>query len=215
MDKVFLDYKKIIPGLLVLLLCGNAFSQDASTGVTWERPDTDLSKYSRVLVKPLDIGDVKVFKPVWEQDDPDDWEFVPGTGEAIQSMFMDTISDELSKDESYPVVPGEGEGVLQLEVEFLSITPYIKPGSGGEDEGHVISTLGSGDVVVSAELRDSVTGSLLILVEGERQIGSEYKELSRGEPYRQSQADLHHLGSTVACPDGCRPRQVVGKSFSI
>ena len=104
--------------------CASVFSKDASTGVTWERPDTDLSKYSQVLVKPLDISDVKVSKPVWEQDDPDDWEFVPGTSEAIQSMFMDTISEELSKDGGYPVVADEGEDVLhvteQLKVHWFN-----------------------------------------------------------------------------------------------
>jgi hypothetical protein len=33
-------------------------------------------------------------------------------------------------------------------------------------------------VVVSAELRDSRTGTLLFLVEGERKIGTTYRELS-------------------------------------
>ena len=179
MSDAFSDCKKVIPGLLTLLLCGSAFAQGESTDTTWEKPDTDFSKYNKFLVMPLDISDVKILKPAWEQDDPEVWEFAPGAGETIQSMYMETMSEELSKDGGYPVVSEEGEDVLQLEVEFLSVTPYVRPGTSGEVDGHVIETLGSGDIVVSAELRDSVTGSLLILVEGERQIGTEYREVSR------------------------------------
>jgi hypothetical protein len=54
----------------------------------------------------------------------------------------------------------------------------VKPGTSANDGKFKTSTLGSGDVVISAEFRDSKTRELLILVEGERAIGSEYKKLS-------------------------------------
>ena len=179
MNTVFFDCKKMIPGLLALLFSCVAFGQGASQGTSWTRSNTDFSKYSKILVKPLDITDVKVLKPAWEQDNPEKWEFTADAGKAIQALYMEAITEALSKDDGYPVVSEEGEDVLQLEIEFLSITPYVKPGTTAESEGLVIETLGSGDVVVSAELRDSVTGSVLALVEGERKIGGEYKELSR------------------------------------
>ena len=179
MNTVFFDCKKMIPGLLALLFSCVAFGQGASQGTSWTRSDTDFSKYSKFLVKPLDITDVKVLKPAWEQENPEKWEFTPDAGETIQALYMQAITQALSKDDGYPVVSEEGDDVLQLEVEFLSVTPYMKPGATAESEGFVIETLGSGDVVVSAELRDSVTGSVLVLVEGERKIGGEYKELSR------------------------------------
>jgi hypothetical protein len=179
MNTAFFDCRKIISGLLALSLSCVAFSQGASQGTSWTRPDADFSKYSKFLVKPLDITDVKVLKPAWEQDNSEKWEFTPDAGEAIQALYMGAMTEALSKDDGYPVVSEEGDDVLQLEVEFLSITPYMKPGMTAESEGSVIETLGSGDVVVSAELRDSITGSVLVLVEGERKIGSEYKELSR------------------------------------
>ena len=175
MNNVYFGGKKIIPGLLALLLSCSVFGQ----GTSWTNPDADFSKYSKFLVKPLDIADVKVLKPAWEQDNPEEWEFAPDAGAAIQALYREAITEALSADDGYAVVSEEGDDVLQLEVEFLSITPYMKPGSTAKSKGFVIETLGSGDVVVSAELRDSVTGSVLALVEGERTIGADYKELSR------------------------------------
>lgn len=179
MNTVFCGCKKMIPGLIALLLSCVVYGQGGSQGTSWTRSDADFSKYSKVLVKPLDIADVKILKPAWEQENPEKWEFTPDASETIQTLYMEAITEALSKDDGYPVVSEEGDDVLQLEVEFLSITPYVKPGKTAESEGYVIETLGSGDVVVSAELRDSVTGSVLALVEGERKIGGEYKELSR------------------------------------
>jgi hypothetical protein len=167
-----------ILGLLAVLVCHAAISQETDPGLTWERPDADLSKFSKIVVKPLDLSDVKVIKPTWEQESPEEWSFTPETTETIQSMYMDIMTHELSKDGGIPVVTEEGKGVLQLEIELLSITPYVKPGSSDVD-GYVVETLGSGDVVVSAELRDSETGELIFLVEGKRKIGTEYKKLSR------------------------------------
>jgi hypothetical protein len=80
----------------------------------------------------------------------------------------------------------------------LSITPYVKPGTAASDDSdYVISTLGSGDMVVSGELRDSVTGSLLVLVEGERQIGTEHKELSRKNHIENLESTFRLWGKTL------------------
>lgn len=171
-------FKKLMIGLLALGLTGGAFGQSAPGDVDWVRPFVDWSDYDKFLIKPLDISDVKVLKPVWEQDDPEEWEFEPGTGEFIQDMYMKEMTAAISGEHGFPVVDEDGPGVLQLEVEFLSITPYTKPGTRSADKDYTIKTLGSGDVVVSAEVRDAHTGELLWLVEGERQIGTEYKELS-------------------------------------
>ena len=198
MNTMLLHYEKMIPALLALLLAGSVFGQGSSAGPNWVKPEADFSQYTKFRVMPLDISDVKVLKPVWAQDNPDKWEFSPGAGKAVQTLYMDINSAELSKDGGYPVVAEEGEDILQLELKFLSITPYVKPGTAADaDTGFVISTLGSGDVVVSAELRDSVTGSLLVLVEGERKIGTEYKELSRKNHIENLEATFRTWGQRL------------------
>ena len=92
---------------------------------------------------------------------------------------MDAMQEEVEKKGGYPMVSQPDDDVMRIEVELLSITPYVKPGTPASDGRFEISTLGSGDVVVSAEFRDSTTRELLILIEGERTIGDKYREVSR------------------------------------
>ena len=169
--------RKLATGLMLLLFAGSLMA--ASTiPATYVKPDLDLTKYKKVKVKPLDISNAEVLKPSWEQGDTEEWSFEEGVGEEIQKLFMDAMREQLEHVSGYPIVTESGPDVLRVEVEVLSITPYTKPGSKSGDEGHQIETLGSGDLVISAEFRDSQTRELLILVEGERAIGDEYRTLS-------------------------------------
>jgi hypothetical protein len=169
--------RKLATGLMLLLFAGSLMA--ASTiPATYVKPDLDLTKYKKVKVKPLDISNAEVLKPSWEQGTTEEWTFEEGVGEEIQKLFMDAMHEQLEHVGGYPIVTESGPDVLRVEVEVLSITPYTKPGSKSGDEGHQIETLGSGDLVISAEFRDSQTRELLILVEGERAIGDEYRTLS-------------------------------------
>ena len=169
--------RKLATGLMLLLFAGSLMA--ASTiPATYVKPDLDLTKYKKVKVKPLDISNAEVLKPSWEQGNTEEWSFEAGVGEEIQKLFMDAMREQLEHVGGYPIVTESGPDVLRVEVEVLSITPYTKPGSKSGDEGHQIETLGSGDLVISAEFRDSQTRELLILVEGERAIGDEYRTLS-------------------------------------
>ncbi len=120
----------------------------------------------------------KFSKPAWEEGNDDIWAFNPENRSAIQKWFIDAMQQEIGGNGGYPLVNAPGDDVLRVEVEVLSITPYVKPGTQSSDSDHVISTLGSGDIVISAEFRDSKTRELLVLIEGERTIGEEYRELS-------------------------------------
>ena len=178
MNKVFSVGQKLTAALVLVLFTGTLVAE-TNAPASYVKPDTDLSGYTRVKAAPLNLDNIEVLKPAWEQDDPDEWSFQPEDRTQIQQLFMDAMKTELETNGNYPVVSESGDDVLRIEVEILSITPYVKPGTQSSDSNYEISTLGSGDVVVSAELRDSSTRELLILVEGERTIGEEYKELSR------------------------------------
>jgi len=169
--------RKLVSGLMLLLFAGSLLA--ASTiPATYVKPDLDLSKYNKVLVKPLNIENAEVLKPSWEQGSTEEWTFEEGTGEEIQKLFMDAMHQQLEVVGGYQMVSKSGPHVLRVEVEVLSLTPYTKPGTQSGDDGHEIETLGSGDLVISAEFRDSQTRELLILVEGERAIGDKYRTLS-------------------------------------
>jgi len=178
MNRVISTGTKLITGLMLLSFTGALMAKD-TIPASYVKPDIDLSTYNRVMVRPLNMDNIEVLKPVWEQDNDEEWSFNPGDRAEIQELFLDAMQRELETNGGYALVSEPAADVMRIEVELLSITPYVKPGTPASDGEHVISTLGSGDVVVSAEFRDSTTRELLILIEGERTIGEKYKELSR------------------------------------
>ena len=178
MNRVFSIGPKLIAGLMLLFVAGALMAQ-TNTPASYVKPGIDLSTYTKVMVKPLSMDNIEVLKPAWEQDNDEAWSFNPEDRAAIQEWFLDAMRQELETNGGYALVSAAAADALRIEVELLSITPYVKPGTQSGDDEHVISTLGSGDVVVSAEFRDSTTRELLVLIEGERAIGADYKELSR------------------------------------
>lgn len=169
---------RLLATVLLAFASGAGLAQQVIVGVDWTRPGAEWSAYDAFLLRPLGLDDTRVLKPVWAQDDPEPWDFEPGAAEAVQEMFRRIVSEELTLGGRYSVVNEPGPGVLEIDMEFLSVTPYFKPGVPGEPE-YVVTTVGSGDVVVSAEFRDSRTGTVIALIEGERIIGTEYGDATR------------------------------------
>ena len=167
---------KLLIGLIVMMFSASALAQ---TPPTWMKEDVDWSKYSKFLVKPLNIDDTQLVRPPWAVDDPDEWTLDLENLEAIQAIFRDVLRHELSSDDGYAVVYTPGPEVLEVEVEILSVMPWMRPGSDPKDEGLEVTTLGSGELTASARIRDSSTRELLVLFEGEKAVGEEYKEFTR------------------------------------
>ncbi len=188
MKHVFPAGRKLVPGLMLLLFAGTSMAQSSSPA-SYVKPGVDLSIYTKVLVKPLNLDEVQILKPVWEQNSSEEWTLVIENINMIQKSFMDAMHKELETAGGYAMVSKPAADVLRIEVEILSITPYVKPGTPGKVGGHKIETLGSGDLVFSAEFRDSRSRELLILVEGERPIGEKYRKPSP-ENHMKNLADL-------------------------
>ena len=164
MKRVFSTGPKLITGLMLLLVTGAVMAKN-TIPATYVKEGVYLSVYNKVMVKPLSLDNVEVLKPVWEEGNDDIWAFNPENRSAIQKWFLDAMQQEIGGNGGYPLVNASGDDVLRVEVEVLSITPYVKPGTQSSDSDHVIETLGSGDIVISAEFRDSKTRELLILIE--------------------------------------------------
>ena len=177
MNRVFSTGPKLIVGLILMLAAGTLMAQ-GNAPASYVKPGIDLSTYSKVLVKPLNMDNIEVLKPVWEEDDSEEWTLEIEDFKVIQEMFMDAMQKELETNGGYPMVSDPAADVLRIEVEILSITPYVKPGTPGNDGDFKTQTLGSGDIVFSAEFRNSETRELLVLLEGERTIGEKYRKLS-------------------------------------
>lgn len=179
MKSEFMNRGKLIFGLAIMLFSSVALAGTGSLDPTWVRPDTDFSKYTKFLVKPLNLSNVTILRPPWAQDDPIEWELETMALEAIQDIFQAAMKEVLEADDGYPVVDNPADDVLEVDMELLSIMPYVRPGSDGTDDGHEIVTLGSGEVTGTAELRDSTSRALLILLEGQKVAGKEYKQYTQ------------------------------------
>jgi len=177
MKPVFLNRGKLLIGLFVLLFSTASFAE-IQLEPTWVKDGVDWAKYSKFMVKPLNISDVKVIKPPYAEDDPSEWTLDIQDLEAMQALFRDVMKDVLSGNDGYPLVYADGKDILEVEVEILNIMPWLKPGSGSEIDGHKVKTLGSGEITARVELRDSKTRELLFLIEGDKAIGEQYKSFT-------------------------------------
>jgi hypothetical protein len=177
MKSVFLNRGKLLIGLFVMLFSTVSFA-DIKLEPTWVKDGVNWGQYSKFLVKPLNIDDVRVVKPPYAEDDPSEWTLDIQDLEAMQALFRDVVKDVLERNDGYPLVYAEGKDVLEVEVELLNIMPWLKPGSGSEIDGHQVKTLGSGEITARLELRDSRTRELLLMIEGEKAIGEQYKQFT-------------------------------------
>lgn len=178
MKSVLFNGAKLLTGLLVVML-STAVSADSNLEATWVKEGVDWKKYNRFLVKPLEIEDVAVVRPPWAEDDSQEWTLQIESLHGIQAIFRDTMNDTLTADGGYDVVYAPGPDVLEVEVEILSIMPWVRPGSGNTVDGMTVTTMGSGEMTASVELRDSTTRELLLLLEGDKAVGKQYQEFTQ------------------------------------
>jgi hypothetical protein len=177
MMNAFTTGHKLIPGL-VLLLFSCLVHGKGTASANYVKPGIDLTSYTQVFLMPLNVSNIEILKPAWEQGDTKRWELQIEDLVAVQELFMNSMQKELESNGGYALVSEPAADVLRIEVEVLSITPYVRPGTSDKRRSYKIETLGSGELVFSAEFRDSTTRELLILVEGDTPIGEEYRELS-------------------------------------
>jgi len=141
---------------------------------TWVKEGVDWAAYTKFLVQPLKLDDVKLVPPPWAADDPKEWKLNIENLEAVRDIYADIMASELEGKLAEAAAPD----VIEVEAEILSVTPWIRPGSGGSKGGMQVTTLGTGELSASIELRDAATGELLLLLEGEKAVGDEYKEFT-------------------------------------
>lgn len=167
---------RLLIGLLALMFSSAALAQ---LEPTWVKEGVNWQQYSKFLVKPLNVDDVKVIRPPWAQDDPREWTIDIQDLEAMQAIFRDVMREVLSGNGGYPLVYADGKDVLEVEVELLSIMPWLRPGGDEELEGFEVKTLGSGEITGRVELRDSTTRELLLLIEGDKAVGEKYAQFTQ------------------------------------
>lgn len=193
MNPVLNNRGKLLSGLLVMMISTTALAQN-QMAPTWVKEGVDWSKYNKFLVKPLNVDDVQLVRPPWAVDDPKEWVLQVDNLEAIQAIYRDAINAELASGDTNQLAYAPGPNVLEVDVEILSVTPWIRPGSGGTKDGMQVTTMGTGEMMASVELRDSQTRELLLLIAGDKAVGEEYKEFTR----ENNVANIDNMFTTFA-----------------
>ena len=161
-----------VAALLAWLPAQAALGQEPEVIVAYERPDTDYSQYKRFLIKPLDLSDVTLIPPPWVEGragKPRPWKISDSNAAFLQEQYILAMKDAIGDKGGYRLTAEPDKDVLAVEIEIVSLTPYAR-----RDE--TVITKGSGELTLRAEIRDSMTGDLLVLFEGDTKVGEDYQE---------------------------------------
>lgn len=164
---------KLMVGLILALFSASVLAQ-TDMKPTWVKEGVDWSQYSKFIVKPLDVEEVRLIPPPWAEN-PEKWELDMDKINAVQAIYRDVVKAELG----YPIVYTPAPDVLELDVEILSITPWVRPDSDLMQSGMQVMTMGTGELTASVEIRDAQTRELLLMISSEKTVGDEYKEFTR------------------------------------
>ncbi|HIG40977.1 MAG: DUF3313 family protein [bacterium] len=169
-----MPYKRTVQSLLITMLCVLLSVNVAAQNLTevYVNSDTDLSDFSKVILRELDINGAQIIPPVWVQGEdrnPHKWKISKKNVRLMQEAFQSVVKRELGGSGGYPVVTDESDGVLEIKVGLLSLTPYAQ-------RGEKVITKGSGEIRIQVTLRNAMTGVLLAIYEGNQRVGDKYQE---------------------------------------
>lgn len=137
-------------------------------GVQYQRPDTDYTQYHSLLLDTLDVSNAKIVPPPWKADQPFKWEVSEKNFKALQAAFVESMHDQISANDGYPIVSEPGPGVMEINIRIVSFMPYA-------DRDEKVTTRGSGEMRVHVEVRDSQSAELIAIYEGAQEVGQDYR----------------------------------------
>jgi hypothetical protein len=166
---------RLVTGFLISCLIAGVSADElanfsAPLKVEYERPGSDFSKFDKLLINDLDLSDAIIVPPPWLAEKAFEWQVSEKNQAHFRQEFLASMKDQISGNDGYPIVDEPGPGVLQLSVKVVSFMPYA------EQKDTKAVTLGSGEMTIQAETRDSQTGELLGIYEGPQEVGKEYQK---------------------------------------
>ena len=141
----------------------------------YEKPGVDLSQYNAILLDNLNVDDARVLPPPWYADanrNPQKWQLTDSDLIWLRKSYREAMQAKISPNGGYPVVAQPGAGVLIVDVSIVYLMPYAR-------KGEEVTTLGFGEMLVQAQLRDGMTQELLAVYEGKQEVGSGYQQNTR------------------------------------
>ncbi len=142
----------------------------------WVRPDTDLSGYTKLMIRDSEIEyravrDRRV-GPARDSEFP----LTDSQKARLQDIFQDTLREELGKSRRLELTDTPGPDVLRIDAKLLDVVSRVPPDRGGARSDVYISSVG--EATVQIELRDAESGEILARSVDRREAAH------RRDPYR-------------------------------
>ncbi len=126
------------------------------------RSGADLSHYNAVLLDPIEVS----FRKDWERTSAAGWPVTPKESLDIRQRLAKVLREEfirtLERDGKYAVATAPADNVLRIKAEIRNL--YLNAPDLPRAGIRRSYTLSVGEMTLSAELRDSVTGALIARV---------------------------------------------------
>jgi hypothetical protein len=135
--------------------------------VDYKNSEINFSQYDSLLINDLDVSNTKIVPPPWKEDQPFKWEVSEKNVTALQSAFRESMHDQISANDGYPIVTESGPGVMEISVRIVSFMPYA-------DRKEKVTTRGSGEMRIHVEVRDAQSEELIAIHEGAQEVGQDY-----------------------------------------
>lgn len=128
----------------------------------WARPDFNVEDYSKIMLQGVGVeyrpgGSTRRTLSTSRSDEF--FALTPAQKAAFEETMRATFLEELEKGEHFEIVTEPGPDVLLVRGGLLDVVSYAPPDSAGRAEIY-LSRVGEATLVL--EIRDSVTGAILI-----------------------------------------------------
>jgi hypothetical protein len=145
---------------------------NARVGMAYVDPNADFSRFSKVMLDPLDLSKTEIVQPgkTTSVVGRREWQLTDEDIAQIQKAFLDAFTSELEETGDYQVVSEPGPDVLRIAAAVNKIAPSAaKDDARSRASGRSrVYTEGAGSMTITFAMGDSETGEALALVTDSR-----------------------------------------------
>ena len=136
--------------------------KNSAADIAWAMPGVDLSGFTKIMVQKTGIE----FRPGGEagrssfsRSSTGPFEVTEQQKARFQEIVKEVVQEELGKSTEFALVDKPGPDVLLIRMALLDIVSFVPPDPMGRSD---IFLRDIGEVTLVLELRDSITGAILV-----------------------------------------------------
>lgn len=151
---------------------------NTNANMVYVDPNAHFQKYTAIMLAPLGVDNVEIVQPVTSSRLPGyrNWELTGKDKERLQKAFQESMVQQLSSTDGFPVVTSIGDNVLLITARLTRIQPKAaRDDNRSRPVGRsVVVSEGGGKLSVEVSFSDSETGEVLALAKDTRSGSSQW-----------------------------------------